>query len=205
MLRNFRQSLVTRFKSVVGKSKNMSSAAGGEALPDRYSGAMQVMHWTMGGSIIACVGLVQYAQYKKGQEKMDIMFYHKSFGVLAAGLIGPRILLRLTSKIPAPVPGPTWEVMAAKATHAMLYAFMIFMPVSGVVMGYYGGKGLPFFWTTVPGASKADGKIAKSAFENHKLIGHYAQYLIPAHVGGAALHYVARGKNILPRIFSAGK
>jgi cytochrome b561 len=44
---------------------------------------------------------------------------------------------------------------------------MIIMPASGIAMGYYGGKGLPFFGTTIPGVVKTDenkmrtGEIAK--------------------------------------------
>jgi hypothetical protein len=56
--------------------------------------------------------------------------------------------------------------MAADAVHVGLYAFMTIMPASGIAMGYYGGKGLPFFWTTLPGITKtpenkkSTGKIA---------------------------------------------
>jgi cytochrome b561 len=44
---------------------------------------------------------------------------------------------------------------------------MVIMPASGIAMGYYGGKGLPFFGTTIPGVVKTDenkmrtGEIAK--------------------------------------------
>ncbi|KAJ1466991.1 hypothetical protein T484DRAFT_1860109, partial [Baffinella frigidus] len=51
------------------------------------------------------------------------------------------------------------------------------MPVSGIAMGYYGGKGLPFFWTTLPGAEKANGAIAKQAYWWHKNIGYYGKVL----------------------------
>ncbi len=152
---------------------------------------------------MACVALVQAAQYTKGKQKMDLMFYHKSFGLLAASLLAPRILLRFTSKMPSHLPGTAlWEIAASKITHVLMYGFMIFMPISGVAMGYYGGKGLPFFFTTVAGAEVADGKIAKQAYDKHKLIGHYAQFLIPAHVGAVGFHYFAQGKNLMPRMLS---
>ena len=44
---------------------------------------------------------------------------------------------------------------------------MTIMPATGIAMGYYGGKGLPFFFTTLPGVVKTDenkastGNIAK--------------------------------------------
>jgi len=55
---------------------------------ESYSAAMQAMHWIAGGSILACVGLVQAAQWEKpGKKRGQLMFYHKSFGLLAAGLM----------------------------------------------------------------------------------------------------------------------
>jgi hypothetical protein len=48
---------------------------------------------------------------------------------------------------------------------------MTVMPATGIAMGYFGGKGLPFFVTTLPGAanSKADGAIAKQAILTENL------------------------------------
>jgi cytochrome b561 len=42
------------------------------------------------------------------------------------------------------------------------------------------------------------------SYKYHKLIGHYAQYLIPMHVGAVGYHYALKGTNILPRILSFG-
>jgi len=55
---------------------------------------------------------------------------------------------------------------AATASHAAMYGMLALLPATGVVMGYYGGKGLPFFTTTLPGAQGADvdGKLAGKAF-----------------------------------------
>lgn len=58
------------------------------------------------------------------------------------------------------------EHAAGTAGHYALYAFMTIMPASGIAMGYYGGKGLPFFYTTIPGAEKTNGAIAKQVCLN---------------------------------------
>jgi cytochrome b561 len=173
---------------------------------DAYPGTMQAMHWTMGGAIIACVGCVQGAIYTKDKKlKGDLMFYHKSFGLLSLGFLFPRLALRAVSKIPEHLPGPAWELISAKVTHGLLYAFMIIMPISGTIMGYYSGKGLPFFWKTLDGAPKADGATAKQAFQIHKQVGSYLQYVVPLHAGAVGYHFIVKGKNILPRILPWGK
>ena len=41
---------------------------------------------------------------------------------------------------------------------------MAVLPITGIMMGYAGGKGLPFFFTTIPGADKENknGKLTTS-------------------------------------------
>ena len=67
--------------------------------------------------------------------------------------------------------------------------------------GYYGGKGIPFFWTTIPGAGpeEKDGALAKQAFINHKRAGEVLTYLVPLHVGAVGFH-VLKGHKILARM-----
>ena len=172
-----------------------------------YCYAALVMHWSMGLTMMGCVGTVLAAQQVKGKQKGDLMFIHKSLGVLAGILLAPRLIVRLvnTGKLPAHVPGPQWENLAAYLSHFTLYGFSILMPVTGIAMGYFGGKGLPFFVTTFPGAEKADGAIAKQAFGIHKQAGQFLEYFIPLHVGAVVFQFFVRGRNILPRMIGFWK
>ena len=64
-------------------------------------------------------------------------------------------------KYPGHLPGTgPIEGAVSKTSHLALYGFMTIMPVTGIAMGLYGGKGLPFFWTTIPGFNKKNGKLA---------------------------------------------
>mmetsp|Transcript_26262 Transcript_26262/g.66318 ORF Transcript_26262/g.66318 Transcript_26262/m.66318 type:complete len:218 (-) Transcript_26262:118-771(-) len=188
-----------------GVSLNGARAMSGEAaLVEGYTTPMKIMHWVMGGGMLGVVGTVQMAMSQpktpEGNDKRGkLMGAHKSMGLLMAILIPVRIALRFTSKIPAPLPGATWEHLAAHAAHLALYGGMIVMPASGVAMGYFGGKGLPFFGTTIPGASKPNGGIAKNSFKVHKQVGQYWKYIIPAHAAGALTH-VAKGQPIFTRM-----
>jgi 1,2-dihydroxy-3-keto-5-methylthiopentene dioxygenase len=91
------------------------------------------------------------------------------------------------------------ESIGAKISHYALYGFMIVMPATGIAMGYFGGKGLPFFYTTLPGAAEKNGAVAGQSFKIHKLVGTYGKYIIPLHVAGAGQH-AARGHSIFSRI-----
>ena len=80
-----------------------------------------------------------------------------------------------------------------------MYGMMTAMPVSGFIMGYYGGRGLPFFGYTIPGASKRDGKLAGRAFKLHKQLGWYYEMFVPLHVGAVGMHAI-KGQNIMRRM-----
>ena len=143
------------------------------------------------------------------------MFTHKSLGLLTGMMVAPRIAHRLLCRSEYHVQelagNSALENMVGKVAHYAMYGFMGIMPATGIAMGYFGGKGLPFFFTTLPSveasseeSKKANGAIAKQAFSVHKQVGTYGKYLIPAHVG-AALGHQLRGKTIFSRMNPFGK
>jgi cytochrome b561 len=186
-------------------TKRYMTANAVKDLPTVYPFGIQFLHWTMGGSMIAAVGLVLAAQNTQDKkQKGDLMFYHKSFGLAAFGLLFPRLLLRATSKLPGGVPGAsTLEHTAAALSHYALYGFIVFLPVSGVVMGLYGGNGLPFFYKTFPAFEQKNKELAGAAYKYHKLAGQALEYFVPLHIGGAFWHSV-RGHSIFARIVGTG-
>lgn len=203
MLSTFRRPL-QRF----GKSSSIAKLSSAATAPTSYSQGVQFFHWTMGTALAGAVVTVLLAQNTPKEEKdkkMRYMFLHKSCGTLAAMLLVPRILVRVASKSPIAVPGAhAIEHIAANISHAVMYGFAVFMPVSGVAMGYFGGGGLPFFFTKFDAAKEKRGDIAGPAFKWHKQAGQIFEYLIPLHVLGALGHFV-RGHTIFSRILPWGK
>eukprot|EP01036_Dinobryon_divergens_P034002 gene34002-43931_t len=188
------RTLFGSLRSETNRSVIMKRSFSSPASPssDAYSLGLQILHWMMGGSMVACVGLVLAAQNEKDKKlKGSYMFFHKSFGLLSMGLLGPRLLSRFASKLPGPVAGSSSvEQLAATASHWVLYGFAIVLPVSGTAMALFSGYGIPFFYTTLKSPmQKQPATIAGQAFE----------YFLPLHVGGA-LYHVIRGHAILPRI-----
>lgn len=81
-----------------------------------------------------------------------------------------------------------------------MYAATVILPVSGVVMGVFGGKGLPFFGSTINfPAVTPDGALAKQAYKVHTLTGQAFEYLLALHVGAVGF-YQLRGVNVLRRM-----
>ena len=157
----------------------------------------------MASGILSCFALVQAKNYTDDKKmKGRYMFWHKSMGLLMGLCFVPRLAIRLTSKAPKLPEGNALEHGLANISHLTLYGLMAFMPLSGIAMGYFGGKGLPFFFTTIPGATKEqkNPKIAKNAYKYHKQFGQFFEYVfVPLHIGAVGFHFL-RGQNILTRI-----
>eukprot|EP01023_Acetabularia_acetabulum_P036999 TRINITY_DN35008_c0_g1_i1.p1 TRINITY_DN35008_c0_g1~~TRINITY_DN35008_c0_g1_i1.p1 ORF type:complete len:283 (-),score=49.60 TRINITY_DN35008_c0_g1_i1:334-1182(-) len=170
---------------------------------DMYNLPMRYIHWIMATGIISIIWLVQLARGTDDPKaKGNYMMLHKSIGFSLGFLTLTRLFYRTSSKIPTPLAGHALEHFAAYLSHQTLYFLMVFMPLTGILMGYYGGKGIPFFGLTIPGApeAKRDGDIAKAAFKTHKLAGQIFYYLLPIHFGAAAYHQFVHAQHIFRRV-----
>ena len=82
---------------------------------------------------------------------------------------------------------------------------MIALPSTGVAMGYFGGKGLPFFGTHIPGKpvkEEGDGAIAKNAFKAHKVLSAWIplrrEQGMPASLAGSSNLLFSSGRPFTP-------
>ena len=187
----------------------------------RYARSLSIVHWSMAAGVISCFALIEIKKREpKGSSKIGpLMKYHKSIGLLMMGFIGIRVGLRLITRIPQQLEAPNWMKIAANISHAGLCydsyllilihytmcnhlyidGFMIFMPTTGILMGYYGGKGLPFFFTKIKGSETPNKTIAKYAYLSHKKVGTIFEALVVLHILGAGVHLL-KGQNPLSRI-----
>merc|ERR1712170_130105 len=64
-----------------------------------YSGVLCVWHWCMGAGILGTLGTVKVAQQLNGKDPMkgELMKVHKSLALVTAGMLIPRIALRILS------------------------------------------------------------------------------------------------------------
>jgi cytochrome b561 len=89
----------------------------------------QFFHWATALVILATafVGLTM--------EDVDALWYyglHKSLGMSVLGLVQMRMLWRLVDRRPPyPAGMPAWQRLASSGAHALIYAAMLVMPLSG--------------------------------------------------------------------------
>mmetsp|Transcript_48497 Transcript_48497/g.58718 ORF Transcript_48497/g.58718 Transcript_48497/m.58718 type:complete len:188 (+) Transcript_48497:92-655(+) len=174
-----------------------------------YSQTASYFHWAVAFPLMASIGAVLKAQSAPKEEKGLWMHRHKSMGLLTGMIVAPRVGYRLVKWAKYKIPHVTGtghiEHKAADFSHILLYGFMTTMPATGIAMGYFGGKGLPFFGTSFSGIVHTDEtkqrniSIAKQSFSIHKQLGVYGKYLVPLHIGASLQHWL-RGHTIFSRI-----
>lgn len=105
------------------------------ATPSHFSPLARLLHWFMALMIIAML-LIGAGMVASVSERHEwLLNLHKPLGIAILVLAVVRIIVRLSSNTPAlPVDLPTWQALAAKLSHYLLYALMLTMPLIGWAM-----------------------------------------------------------------------
>jgi cytochrome b561 len=101
--------------------------------PSRYTTVAIILHWLIALTIIALLAIgLTMTSMQPSTAQVQLFQLHKSLGITVLALSLIRLAWRLLHKAP-PLPPETkpWERIAAHGTHALLYIFMIGMPLTG--------------------------------------------------------------------------
>lgn len=167
---------------------------------ERYSRPIRVLHAAQALAIVGAIGSVtaamQQPKTKEGQQKRgEAMFWHKSLGSFVFATLPIRAYYRMQPGASPGIPGPAMKRMAAQLMHGSLYGGAAFMAVTGLVMTFYSGKGLPVFVTTLTQFKTSNldkdenGRLAKLFHQIHTSFGYYWKVLVPLHVAGGVFSY----------------
>lgn len=123
--------------------------------PPRYTGAAIALHWAMVPLVLAQIALGWWMIGLPGEPPgVQAPWYnlHKSLGMT----LGLLLLLRLAWRIrhsPPPLPEriPPWRRRAARASHFLLYACLLVMPLSGSLGSSFSGYPIRYFGWKLPG------------------------------------------------------
>ncbi len=108
--------------------------------PDRFTPLQRILHWLMAAMVLAMlfigIGMVSTVAPRYAV----LVSIHKPLGILILLLVVLRVGVRLWRGAPAlPADLPGWQARAARASHVVLYALMILMPLVGWSMLSAGG------------------------------------------------------------------
>jgi len=172
----------------------------------RYTRTAIALHWLLVIALLAQIGFGWFLEgVPRGTPARTIYVnLHKSTGMV----IGSIILLRLYWRLRHPAPPlpqslPGWERIAAGWSHALLYACMIIMPLSGYIASNFSKFGVNFFNSLKLPPWGIDDPAIYSVFNTtHVITSFVFVTLITLHVLAALRHAVARD-GVLARMWPA--
>lgn len=115
----------------------------------------RVLHWLFLILIIGAWYAVEtHEDFPKGSpERAAWMRLHFSMGLTVFALVWVRLGWRATGEVPAEIPGPRLQLLAARLVHLALYLLLIAMPLTGLltmqlegnVVSWFGLVDIPVF------------------------------------------------------------
>lgn len=161
-------------------------------MEDRYSRTAVALHWVIAAAVLGQIAFGWYLQTvpRLTPDRTVFVNLHKSTGLAIGVLILVRLAWRLTHK-PPPLPAsmPAWERSAAKASHALLYACMLIMPIAGYTASNFSKFGVKLFNAVLLPPWGADDRAVYAFFNGlHVATSYVFVALIAIHVGAALRH-----------------
>lgn len=172
----------------------MSQPTASLITPTKYTLATRLFHWI--GAVLILVAVISI---KSGDDYISL---HKSIGASFFIWTILRIANRFVSKAPPHPPMPKWQVGVAHLTHLGLYVAMLAMPITGMLMSMYGGRGVSVFGLfSFPSVVGIDREMAKVMNGLHTgAVFYVLLFLITAHVAGALYHQFVMKDNLISRM-----
>ena len=169
-----------------------------------YSSTQKALHWLLFILVLGLYGIT-YGEglFERGDPNRAVVWWlHISFGLLLAGLVIWRVLLRLRKGTPQfPSSMTSMERTLAKAGHFALYALLIAIPVLGILLTWLRGDALSFFGLfTIPAPFQPDRDTARTVQELHGLCANGILILAGIHALAAFWHHYIRKDDVLERM-----
>lgn len=170
---------------------------------ERYDKVSLGLHWLMVLLLIAVYATIELREiFPKGSDPRKAMkMWHFMLGLSVLAFAITRLAVRLRTTRPAIYPVPAqWQETLAKIMHAVLYAFMICMPIAGWMILSAEGNPIPFFGLELPPLIDKNKELAKLIEEVHGTAGTVGYYLIGLHALASLYHHYFLKDNTLKRM-----
>ena len=172
-----------------------------ESTPKRYHPAHTAIHWLMALLVIMMLGVGKFAMpgiSPEDPQKPMMLQSHAYIGIALTVLLVIRLVLRFTTKQPAPADaGNAFLNWVGKAVHILLYVLLIGMAASG--LGLFQMANLPAVFS---GAAPYPSNFFDYPARNgHGLFSGLLLALVALHVGAALYHQFIRKDNLMARMW----
>ena len=170
---------------------------------DSWGTIAKNFHWWMAALIFAQFALgPMAANWHLSPTKLQLFIWHKSIGMLILVLLVARLWWRAASVTPAlPDAMRAWERRAAQASHGLLYALLIALPMSGWVIN--SAANIPFRifgLVRLPAITQPDQEAAELFERVHVGLVIVLVLLLVVHVVAALRHHFVKRDAVLARM-----
>lgn len=153
----------------------------------------KAFHWSMALVILFMLPLGFWMVSLPFSEfKLDLYFWHKSFGLLILFLVGFRMIWRaVKSAPPEQETHAVWERFLSKTVRIVFYVSMIGMPLSGWVMSSAGDYPNNFFGLfDMPAITGKNERVYELSKEVHEIFAFTLIVAIGLHIVGGLKHHL---------------
>lgn len=119
----------------------------------RYTTVARVLHWAIALAVVAQFTLgwwMQSIPKSPPGQRADVFNLHKSIGLTILVLMALRILWRSRHVPPPWLAMPAWQRRLAWGNHALLYALLVLLPVTGYLGSVFSGYPVKYFGLVLP-------------------------------------------------------
>lgn len=169
----------------------------------RYTTTAKVLHWTSALLIFCGFGL---GLFMTGLEFSPAKFryyaWHKWIGITVFLLAAVRLAWRAGHPAPAlPSAMPAWQVRASRVSHALLYALMLAIPLSGWIYSSATGVSVVYLGLVpLPDLVPKDRDNARILLLLHQTLNFTLATVVVWHVAAALKHHFNDRDDVLARM-----
>lgn len=176
----------------------------GRTAAPHYDALTQFIHWVTVGAVAAAfiIGLVM-EEMARGPAKTQLVNLHASLGVLVLVLTAVALSWRVVTAMPVPSGSPAMK-LAAHAMHITLFALVLAIPLSGILMMAAKGRSFDVFGLfTVPPLMATDRALGETLEEAHEVLSYLLLGLVGLHAAAAIFHQMVLKDGTLSRMLPA--
>lgn len=175
--------------------------------PEHFAPLARLLHWAMALLLLAqlFIGAGMVASVSERHEWL--IHLHKPLGITLLALVIVRVIVRLTTTQP-PLPRdlPPVQKLAAKASHLLLYALMVVLPLVGWAM--LSAAGDPIMLSSsirLPAIIGADPHAFAVLRKAHGYLAYLLFLTVLVHLAAALFHGLIRRDGVLQSMAKAGR
>ena len=160
------------------------------------------VHWFAGALILCGFALGLWLKdLPISPQTLRLYGYHKWIGITVFLLALMRLAWRRAHPAPPPVAMPEWQRRAAAATHALLYALMLVIPLSGWIYSSAAGVQVVYLGLVpLPDLVPKDKALADVLKAVHVTLNYTLLALVTVHAGAALKHHFVDRDDVLRRM-----